>query len=303
LENAGELPVQKHKIERVDMDTGEVKETSLIHVFKPENIGDKMCIDDKCIGHNGYTIFSNQKTNKIALMLESTKFDDIEQAFKKFNSENLHKVKSICSDMDAVYLKVGEEILPHATKVVDKYHVIKYVYDALLDVLSDEKKQLKEQLSDGKEKTENDYIILDKLAVLKRCRHMLLQSIEKWSDRTKEIMKNTFEISEVLETAYFLVQSFKKWYGYDDNASVDIILKDGNLQQWYKKVKTAGLKQFNQVVKMIKKHEKNILNYFKQKHTNANAEQLNNKIQRFISNNFGIKNKNFFMFRLANYFS
>ena len=59
------------------------------------------------------------------------------------------------------------------------------------------------------------------------------------------------------KTAYFLVQSFKKWYTAEVDGFGDIILKNGNLLQWYKKVKTAGLKQFNAVVKMIKKHEKN----------------------------------------------
>jgi len=51
LSDAGELPIQKHTTERIDKETGEIKETNLIHIFKPENIGDKMCIDDKCIGH------------------------------------------------------------------------------------------------------------------------------------------------------------------------------------------------------------------------------------------------------------
>jgi hypothetical protein len=36
-------------------------------VFKPENIGEKMSIDDKGIVHAGFTILSNSDTGKIAL--------------------------------------------------------------------------------------------------------------------------------------------------------------------------------------------------------------------------------------------
>jgi hypothetical protein len=39
------------------------------------------------------------------------------------------------------------------------------------------------------------------------------------------------------------------------------------------------------------------------KQTNAKAERLNGKINRFISNNYGIKDKDFAMYRIANYFS
>jgi transposase len=54
---------------------------------------------------------------------------------------------------------------------------------------------------------------------------------------------------------------------------------------------------------MIKKHEYEILNFFCCGHTNAKAERLNGKIQRFVSNNYGMKDKDFFLYRTAGYFS
>ena len=36
--------------------------------------------------------------------------------------------------------------------------------------------------------------------------------------------------------------------------------------------------------------------------TNAKAERLNGKIQRFISNNYGIKDKDFALYRIKKYF-
>ena len=54
---------------------------------------------------------------------------------------------------------------------------------------------------------------------------------------------------------------------------------------------------------MIRKHEDEIINFFRNGMTNAKAERLNGKIQRFVSNNYGIKDKDFALYRIANYFS
>jgi transposase len=295
------IPSRQVEIQQIDKDTGKKTKSYPAYIFKPENIGEQMCIDDKAIAGEGYTILSNRKTNKIALLIESTRFNDLQIAFSKFTQTDLLKIKSISSDMDATYLKIGEELLPYATKVVDKYHVMKYVYDAVLNVLADEKKALSSKLSKGKSRTKKDTKILKKLSLLSRSRYRLLQSSDKWTDKAKEIMDEVFKISKNLETAYHLSQEFKRWYSGDD--SRNIILKGDNLQKWYKTVSDFGSKNFNPVVKMIKKHEKYILNYFLELHTNANAEQLNQKINLFMANNFGIKNRKFFFFRLAKYFS
>jgi len=57
------------------------------------------------------------------------------------------------------------------------------------------------------------------------------------------------------------------------------------------------------LVSMIKKYTPEILAYFEKRHTNAFAESLNAKIQKFIINNFGIRNRDFFHFRLMKFLS
>lgn len=54
---------------------------------------------------------------------------------------------------------------------------------------------------------------------------------------------------------------------------------------------------------MIEKHHDDIINYFKEGQTNAKAENMNSKIQRFLANNFGIKDRDFFLYRVQGYFS
>jgi transposase len=42
--------------------------------------------------------------------------------------------------------------------------------------------------------------------------------------------------------------------------------------------------EFESVIKMMRKHESGIINFFRHGLTNAKAERLNGKIQRFASN-------------------
>ncbi|KAA6314164.1 hypothetical protein EZS27_035177 [termite gut metagenome] len=69
-----------NKLTLVDEATGEVMKEQPLYVFKPENIGAQMSIDDKALGHDGFTILSNTQTGKIALMIESTKCEEVEEA-------------------------------------------------------------------------------------------------------------------------------------------------------------------------------------------------------------------------------
>lgn len=45
------------------------------------------------------------------------------------------------------------------------------------------------------------------------------------------------------------------------------------------------------------------MNYFICAHTNAKAKRINGNTNRFISNNYGIRDKDFALYRIAQYFS
>jgi transposase len=271
-------------------------------VFKPENMGESMCIDDKEIGHEGFTIMSNAQSGKIAMMIESTEYMEVTAALDLFDKKQLAKVASISCDMSPTYLKACEEKLPQAQVVIDKFHVMQYVYDAVEEVRLRIKKELKKRLSPGKKKTEEDKRILFDMEQLTHCRHRLSQSPEKWSEAGKELIYKLFEKYPQLKTAYQLSQKFKRWYDIANSSKLRMYI-ERDLQNWYYSVEDAKIKELDSVVKMIQKHETEIINFFNFGHTNAKAERLNGKIQRFLSNNYGIRDKDFALYRVAGYFS
>jgi len=285
----------------LNTETGELEKQKPLYVFKPENLGAKMSIDDKSLSNEGFTIMSNSQSGKIALMLESCKLSEVSSALSLFGCD-LRKVESISCDMSPTYLSALKEQMPWAKRVIDKFHVMQYVYSAVSEVRLRIKNELSASLSKGKEKTALDKEILIKLDFLRRNRYRLLQSPYEWSDTGKEAMKELFANHEELKTAYLLSQKFKSWYDKENCKKTRTQVIEG-LNAWYDEIIKSKIKEFIAPAKMIRKHENEIVNFFICAQTNAKAERLNGKINRFIANNYGVRDKDFVLFRINGYFS
>ena len=260
-----------------------------------------MSIDDKALSNEGFTIMSNSKSGKIALMLESCKLVEVSSALSLFGAD-LRKVESISCDMSPTYLSALKEQMPWAKRVIDKFHVMQYVYSAVSEVRLRIKNELSASLSKGKKKTALDKEILIKLDFLRRNQYRLLQSPYKWSATGKEAMKDLFANHEELKTAYILSQKFKIWYDKENCKKTRNQVIE-SLNAWYDEIKKSKIKEFIAPFKMIRKHENEIVNFFICGQTNAKAERLNGKINRFIANNYGVRDKDFVLFRINGYFS
>lgn len=75
------------------------------------------------------------------------------------------------------------------------------------------------------------------------------------------------------------------------------------LAHWFKEVEESGFTSFSTLIKTIKNHYRDILNYFDQRSTNAAAESFNAKIKNFRMQLRGVKDKTFFLFRLTKLFA
>ena len=71
------------------------------------------------------------------------------------------------------------------------------------------------------------------------------------------------------------------------------------LAQWHEKFAQSGFKSFNTISRTIMNHYKTILNYFDNRSTNASAESDNATIKAFRSHFRGVRNIEFFLFRLT----
>src|SRR5690625_6010868 len=75
------------------------------------------------------------------------------------------------------------------------------------------------------------------------------------------------------------------------------------LNNWFALVEQAAILEINNFKALVERHQGVNLNYFVKGHTNAIAEANNKKLNTFIRNNQGLRDKDFFFFRIKNNFS
>lgn len=202
------------------------------------------------------------------------------------------------SDMSPMYKKICTEIFPQATLSVDKFHVIKQILDVLQALRIEAKGELKKEISEEKVGT-NQWT---KIELLEKSRYILYKKREDLSSDEQIVAALLFEHFPTIKKGYDLVEEFRNWYAKENKKHPRIYLEK-TLGDWLIKIENCTIKQFKFIKKMVEKHETEIINYFEAGHTNAKAENLNAKIQRYIIGNYGLRNRDFFYYRLQVYFT
>ncbi len=277
--------------------TGEVIKEIPIQIFKPTNIGSNMCIDEKMIGKRYYTILSNQETGKIAFLIGTMNPKIISNGLAKFE-KSLGKVIRINCDMSPTMKKICADNFINAQIIVDKFHVIKHVMDALNTVRLNIKKTLK--ITDNINKNNpNGWTDLEFLEKAKYLTYKLMDELEL---EQKNLLKQLLLKFPTLKEAYGYVEEIRNWYSRENiNKHIWAIEREKDI--WMNKMEKSKLKEFKIIRKMFDKHEEDINRFFENGASNAKAENLNARIQRFLSNNFGAKDRDFFFYRTQIYFA
>lgn len=284
--------------------------TIWVPILNPDNFTENMAIDDKNIWWLWYTIISSKDTWRIALLISTTKSDIIFDTLKKVPIEIRMKVKTISRDLAKNYEAVSRYAFMNADQIWDKFHVVKLAIEALQDVrvryrqeiLTEErllKKSSKEYIEKFKVKFSNWETIKQ---VLANSRHQLSQFEYKRNDEQKERAEILFKKFPEIKKAYDLICWFRAFYNIKHSKKWAVTRAKKSLSNWYEKVKEANISEIENFMYTVQYNSSCILNYFESWHTNANAESLNSRIQRFMWLNYWIRNRDFFHFRLKQYF-
>lgn len=135
--------------------------------------------------------------------------------------------------------------------------------------------------------------------LLMRSRYLLFKSAEKWTERQKQRAAILFSEYPDIKKAYGLCHSLRMIFAKNT-------IKDAarlSMARWYNKVEEAGLHSFNVIAATFYEHYDEILNFYKNRSSNAMAESFNAKIKLFRANLRGVVDKKFFLFRIANLYA
>ena len=126
-----------------------------------------------------------------------------------------------------------------------------------------------------------------------------MKTSSKWTENQNQRAKILFEKYPDIEKAYKLCQNLS-WIFNNTKDKTNPLIR---LAKWDEKVRQAQFKSFNSISRTLSIHYKNILNYFDNRSTNASAESFNAKIKAFRAQFRGVRNTEFFLFRLTQLFA
>ena len=189
--------------------------------------------------------------------------------FSSGMSGQRRRIEAACVDMWEPFIRTVQKQAPNADIVHDKFHVSKYLGEAVDKVRRQEHKEL---LAAGDE-------------TLKGTRQLWLYNPQNFSPEQAEEFSTLKDLQLKVARAWAAKELFSKFWEYQEEGWARRFFKD-----WFGWVSRSRLQPVIEVAQMLKRHLDNLLTYLKHHITNAVTEGLNSKIQSLKAAARGFRN-------------
>jgi transposase len=285
------------------------KEHASQYLVFGKNLGKYLSLDETSLSNGElYTVLTNKQAKgqkgSIVAMIKGTMADNIIKIINKIPLSRRNIVKEITVDMAANMNLIAKKCFPKATIVTDRFHVQKLAIQAVQDerikyrwqAIEQENKDIKRSRDQSEVFVAETFENGDtRRQLLARSRYLLFKSPDKWTASQITRAEILFREYPTIKKAYFLSQNLR--HIFNKNNTKDTART--KLALWYNKVEESGFKSFSTIANSIFYHYDKILNYFNNRSTNASAESFNAKIKEFRRQFRGVKDVEFFLFRLC----
>lgn len=278
----------------------------------PDNLGENLSIDEVAVTNGElHTIVTNKaahgKKKALVMIAEGIKSTDIIKVLEKIPEEMRMTVKEVTLDMSNAMEAIIASAFRKATIVTDRFHVQQLISEAVQETriclkreaLNEENEAIK-----SARKNKEKYVTPlfengdTKKQLLSRSRYLLFKPESQWTERQKLRAEILFREHPKIKETYRLSIMFRACY---ENSHSMAKAKE-KFQKWYEKIEEKQIEPFLVVAETIRLHETTILNYFLNRSTNASAESFNAKLKGFRTLVRGVRDKKFFLFRVAKLF-
>ena len=278
----------------------------------PENIGAYLSIDELSLSKGElYTFVTNKngkgKQGTLVAVIKGTASKDITNILMKLSVDERLQVKEVTLDMAKNMELAVKNVFTNASLVTDRFHVIKLAMEALqhirINLRWEELDKENEAIKKAKEQQiEYKPVVLENgetpKQLLARCKYILAKKPTDWTENQNQRATLLFKYFPTLETAYHHSLNFRNIYENTHKNIAKIAFEN-----WIEKINTKEMNHFYTVANTVKYNLDNILNFFNNRNTNANAESFNSKIKLFRANLRGVTDTRFFLFRVHKLFA
>jgi len=278
----------------------------------PENMGSHLSIDEVSLSKGElYTFVTNKqgkgKKSSLVASVKGTRSRDILNVLEKIPLKLRKQVKEVTLDMAKNIESATKLAFPESQLVTDRFHVVKLATESLQHIriklrwaeLDKENKAILEAKNNGTKYKPIQLANGDTpKQLLARSRYIIAKKKHQWTENQKYRASVLFKKYPQLEQAYNHTIEFREIYELKNKAEAK-----QQFDNWIEDVFDNELKTFYTTANTIKVNFKNILNFFNNRSTNANAESFNAKIKLFRANLRGVTDTTFFLFRLHKLFA
>lgn len=275
----------------------------------------------------------------IIAMVRGTKAADVINILMQLPLEARLNVKEVTMDMSDSMYSIVSAVFPNAVITIDCFHILKRCLDAVEELRLRFKREAQAEVRKAERKwkarlkrnaahrrwyrkthpkkykgkrrgpkprrcngqfkpevqNNGDTVV----ELLTRSKYALTQTHDKWSERQQKRMRLLFEKYPKLKEAYDIINKLRAVLRSKKITREEAQAK---FREWYQCATDCTIREIKAARDAVKSKEKNILNYFINRATNAAAESLNSKLKSFRAQVRGVTDLSFFMYRVCKIF-
>ena len=236
-------------------------------------------IDEKSFGRGQdyVSVMTDPEESRVIDVAPGRTEESADQLWNCLSDEQREAIEAVSIDMWQAFENSVQKCVPQADVVYDKFHIAKYLNEAVDQVRREEHKELKAK---GDERlTGTRQLWLFHPENLKESRQEEFTALRKQQLKTSR--------------AWGLKDYFRWFWTWPDATAARTFFKE-----WYSWAIRSRLKPIKKVARMLHSRLDNILTWFKHPISNGPSEGFNSRIQSIKSNARGFRNFNNYKTRI-----
>ncbi|MCU7205850.1 ISL3 family transposase [Turicibacter sp. GALT-G1] len=229
-------------------------------------------IDDFAIrkGHTYNTGFHDLRNGSLLTLVMGRTYQTLIQNQGLMNQLKELKPYAVVMDLARSYHKFVAEVFPDAIRIADRFHVNRYLTDALQAV----RRRISLSLTPESRK------------YLKRNKNLIGKRYDSLSEKEERKLGKLLNYSKELTEVYAIKESLINWYELSDETN-----SYRRLIQWIARAKALNIPELTEALKPFENWTEEISNYHKCRYTNGSVEGQNNQIKTLIRRSYFLPNR------------
>lgn len=216
-----------------------------------------------CKGKKYATVVYDLETSKVIWIGKGKGRETIDFFFENFLSKYQRENIDFAScDMGETYIGAIKDYCPYATLILDKFHIVKAINEAV----------------DSLRKEEWRKLTGDKKKTMKGLRWLLFKHSRNRTKSETRLLNELKKSNRRIHRAWVLKDEFESFWEYSYQSSAEKFIRG-----WITAVRRSRLEPMKKFVKTLENHLDNILTYIGTGITNAVSEGVN-RVIRFVKN-------------------